>query len=268
MKVRQILSAPRVGGSPARFAHCPPQTSGVPRSRAVGSNHDARVQRLRAGERATARTSSAGRDGKGPPSGLRGALRLPGASREFAPCVPLPAVHRRAEGHRVLRASGANPAPIERARASSAMPTAQVDEPQVVPWLKKDQLAYYGPFRCVSRDIRVDSMGRMPPQKMAREPPRAPPRAPRPEAHRECRGKRISGGSSRSSPSFASPRCGTPPGERSNLHEAVGWAHLRGPARRVAGARSSESRLENIQCPRVSLTCSPLSPPSTSRTQG
>jgi len=31
------------------------------------------------------------------------------------------------------------------------MPIDRVDEPQVVPWLEKDDLAYYGPFRCVER---------------------------------------------------------------------------------------------------------------------
>lgn len=40
------------------------------------------------------------------------------------------------------------------------MPADHVDEPQVVPWLEKHDLAYYGPFRCVER-------------------PRAPPRRQR-----------------------------------------------------------------------------------------
>jgi hypothetical protein len=30
------------------------------------------------------------------------------------------------------------------------MPSDHMDEPQVVPWLEKDDLAYYGPFRCVA----------------------------------------------------------------------------------------------------------------------
>ena len=34
------------------------------------------------------------------------------------------------------------------------MPTDRVDAPQVVPWLEKDDLAYYGPFRCVSAPAR------------------------------------------------------------------------------------------------------------------
>ena len=37
------------------------------------------------------------------------------------------------------------------------MPTDRVDEPQVVPWLEKDDLAYYGPFRCVSRPAPRDA---------------------------------------------------------------------------------------------------------------
>ena len=163
-----------------------------------------------------------GETDRGRLAGSEGLFDSRGRAANSPPLCALASCAQPRQGHRVLRAPGANPAQIERVRAWSAMPTAQVDEPQVVPWLKKDQLAYYGPFRCVSTDIRVDSMGGMPPQKMAREPPRAPPRAPRPEAHRKYRGKRIAAGFSCASPNFASPRCGTPPTERSNLHQAVG----------------------------------------------
>ena len=34
------------------------------------------------------------------------------------------------------------------------MPTDRVDDPQIVPWIEKDDLAYYGPFRCVSAPAR------------------------------------------------------------------------------------------------------------------
>lgn len=42
------------------------------------------------------------------------------------------------------------------------MPTDRVDEPQVVPWLEKDDLAYYGPFRCVSRPAPRDGTTHVP----------------------------------------------------------------------------------------------------------
>ena len=47
--------------------------------------------------------------------------------------------------------------------------------------LKKDQLAYYGPFRCVSTDIRVDSMARRLAGWRANHPER--PRAPLGQKH-------------------------------------------------------------------------------------
>ena len=205
-----------------------------------------------------------GETDRGRLAGSEGLFDSRGRAANSPPLCALASCAQPRQGHRVLRAPGANPAQIERVRASSAMPTAQVDEPQVVPWLKKDQLAYYGPFRCVSTDIRVDSMGGMPPQKMAREPPRAPPRAPRPEAHRKYRGKEVNaacvqaGEFRLASMRHASHRALEPPPGR-----GVGTSRGASPPGHCRALRASPK----YSVP-SSLTCSPLSPLSTSRTQG
>ena len=54
---------------------------------------------------------------------------------------------------------------------AGTMPTDRVDDPQVVPWLEKDDLAYYGPFRCVSAP-RAPRGGRTRATSTRRPPPR------------------------------------------------------------------------------------------------
>ena len=124
----------------------PSRTARTPRYTCRPALHGGRTRGARRAD--TDRTRAFGRRLEAPPRAARSAL----GSRIFI----------FSSGTRGLEEQGGSTSAGFRASGGDdrgkprpgTMPTDRVDDPQIVPWIEKDDLAYYGPFRCVSAPAR------------------------------------------------------------------------------------------------------------------